>query len=320
MGTSFDFRRVGGVPVYQGDSVAWDFGWWDNPVEVAAVVRSQPYASASATEAGQVAGDELPKEVFLWHAHKKITGKNPETKNQGGVGSCVSFGTNTAIRRTMAVEIAIGGEAEELTDIVEEVTYGGSRVEVGGGRIRGDGSIGAWAAEFVKKWGVIARGKYDGHDLSRYSESTCRSFGSRGVPDALEPLAREHPVKEVVAVNTTEEAKRLLASGYGIAICSDQGFSMRRDSRGVASPSGTWHHCMCIDGYVVLPNGDEIYHDENSWGPDAHTGPVGPGEPGPGGFYMEKRVLARILGQGDSWAFSALRGFPARSINWRKIL
>jgi hypothetical protein len=310
---------VGGTPIYQGNEVNWDFGWWDNPAEVAGVVRTQPYASASATEAGQVGGDDLPKEVYLWHAHKKLTGKLPDTKNQGAVGTCVSFGTNTAIRRTMAVEIAIGGEAESLADIVEEITYGGSRVEVGGGRIRGDGSIGAWAAEFVKKWGVIARGKYDGRDLSKYSESLAREYGFRGVPDELEPLAREHPVKEITAVNTWEEAKRLLASGYGIAICSDRGFSMRRDSRGVCSPSGSWSHCMALDGYVVTDSG-EFGHIENSWGPDAHTGPVGWGDPGPGGFWAESSVVTRMLGQGDSWSFAALAGFPAREINWRKIL
>src|SRR5687768_539792 len=113
----FDFRKVGGVPVYRqaltgdGPAVAWDFGWADDPAEVAAVVRDQPFAAASATPAGEVAGDELPKEAFLWHAYRKLFGENPPAKNQGGVGSCVSFGTNTAIRRTMAVEIALGGEA-----------------------------------------------------------------------------------------------------------------------------------------------------------------------------------------------------------------
>jgi hypothetical protein len=318
MADAFDFRKVGGTPIFQGDKTAWDFGWWDNPAEVSAVVRQLPFASASATDACRI-GD-VPKEVFLWHATKKLTGKNPETKNQGGVGSCVSFGTNTAVRRTMGVEIAIGGEVEEYTDIVEEVTYGGSRVEVGGGRIRGDGSVGAWAAKFVEDWGVIARGKYGGHDLSRYSESTCRSFGSRGVPDELEPLAKEHPIKEVTAVPTWEDAKRLLASGYGIAICSNQGFSMRRDSEGVCSPSGSWAHCMCLDGYVVLSGGRELGHIENSWGPDAHTGPVGAGEPGPGGFWADSKVVGRMLGYGDSWSFAAVQGFPARKIKWGTIL
>ena len=38
-----------------------------------------------------------------------------------------------------------------------EVIYGGSRVEIGGGRIRGDGSIGAWAARWVRDYGVVPR-------------------------------------------------------------------------------------------------------------------------------------------------------------------
>jgi len=269
-----------------------------------------------------VSSAELPKEVFLWQMYRKLdiaNGKNPPAKNQGGVGSCVSFGTNTAIRRTMAVEIVVGNELEEFVDIIEEVTYGGSRVEVGGGRIRGDGSVGAWAAQFVKEWGVLSRGVYGIYDLMKYNEGTCREFGYRGVPDELEPLAREHPVREITAVNTWPEAKRMLASGYGISVCSNQGFSLRRDQRGVAVPSGTWAHCMCLDGYIILDSGEEFGHIVNSWGEDTHTGPVGWGEPGTDGFWAESRVIGQMLGQGDSWAFSRLQGFPARKINWKKV-
>jgi hypothetical protein len=316
----FDFRKVGGFPIYRGNTVAWDFGWVDDPAAVAGVVRAQPFATAAATPAGQVSAEELPKEVCQWHAYRALFGKNPPGKNQASVGSCVSFGTNTAADRThTSAIVAAGGDKDQFQFFVEEVTYGGSRVEVGGGRIRGDGSVGAWAAEFVKKWGLLPRGKYDGRDLSRYSESTCREYGSRGVPDDLEPLAREHPVRAVVAVNSWVEAKTLLASGYGIAICSDQGFSMRRDARGVAAPSGEWMHCMALDGYVVTDAG-EFGHIENSWSEDAHSGPVGWGDPSSAGFWAESRVINRMLGQGDSWGFSDLVGFPARKLNWRKLL
>jgi hypothetical protein len=191
---------------------------------------------------------------------------------------------------------------------------------VGGGRIRGDGSIGAWAAEFVKRWGVLARGTYGRFDLSEYSEATCREFGYSGVPDELEPMAKEHPIREITRVDSWSAAKRMLASGYGIAVCSDQGFSMRRDSQGVAVPSGRWAHCMALDGYVVLDSRAEYGHIVNSWGPDAHTGPVGWGDPGTDGFWAESAVINRMLAQGDSWAFSGLQGFPVRKIKWDKVI
>src|SRR5437763_1529398 len=76
--------------------------------------------------------------------------------------------------------------AEEYRDLAQEVIYGGSRVEVGGGRLRGDGSVGAWAAKFVHDYGVVPRGVHGRYDLSRYDERRCREYGARGVPGDLE--------------------------------------------------------------------------------------------------------------------------------------
>ena len=123
-------------------------GWIDDPVAVQAVQATLAVPVFATTDAN--AADTLPDHAYLWEAYRKTVGKNPPAKNQGQVGSCVSFGTNTAIRRTMAVEIFVG-EPEEFRDIAEEVTYGGSRIEIGGGRLSGDGSVGAWAAKFVEQ-------------------------------------------------------------------------------------------------------------------------------------------------------------------------
>jgi hypothetical protein len=287
-------------------------GWIDDPVAVQATQATLAVPVFATTEAN--AADTLPDHAYLWEAYRKTVGKLPPAKNQGSVGSCVSFGTNTAIRRTMAVEIFVG-EPEEFRDIAEEITYGGSRIEIGGGRISGDGSVGAWAAKFVEQFGVVARGVYGNVDLGEYSESRCRDYGRRGVPDELEPVAKQHPIKTVTQVRNWEEAKRALASGYGIAICSNQGFEMRRDSRGICDPSGSWAHCMALDGYHVEA-GREYGHIVNSWGDNAHTGPVGWGDPGGDGFWAESGVVNRMLGQDDSWAFSALQGFPGRKLNW----
>jgi hypothetical protein len=288
-------------------------GWHNDPAEVEATLSRLPMPFFGDSPANLVT--DIPDHVFLWEAYRAIHGKNPPSKNQKQVGSCVSFGTNTGVERTMAVEIAIGGEAEEFKHIAEEVTYGGSRVEVGGGRLNGDGSVGSWAAEFVLKWGVVARVVHGGVDLSTYSESRCREYGSKGVPAELETLAREHPVGETALVKSWPEAKAAMASGYGLAVCSDQGFSMQRDANGICRPSGSWAHCMCIDGYVTI-NGKEYGHIENSWGEQAHTGPVGPGDPPPSGFWAPAETIERMIRQGDTWAFSKLKGFPARTISW----
>lgn len=290
------------------------FGWVPDPEAVLEVIDKLQFHGFQDTPAGK-SNDPLPAKVYLWDAVRKIDPRGPPTKDQANIGSCVSFGTNNAIYRTMAVQIALFNAAEELHDIAEEVTYGGSRVEVGKGRIRGDGSVGAWAAAFCKDWGVVSRAVHGSYDLSKYDVSRCRTFGNQGVPDDLEAVARQHPVKAIALVKTWADAKKSLASGYGIAICSNQGFNRVRDSRGVCRASGSWAHCMCLDGYHV-EDGKEFGHIDNSWGPTAHSGPVGWGNPSTSGFWAESAVVERMLRAGDSWAFSAVIGFPSRKIDW----
>jgi len=287
-------------------------GWVENPAAVAEVVDRLAFKTFGDTPAGKVPTADLPKQVYLWQNYKKITGQNPPSKNQGQVGSCVSFGTNTAVERTYASHIALKND-QEFKFFVEEVTYGGSRVEVGGGRLRGDGSVGAWAADWVKKWGMVARQQYPSQDLTTYSESLARKYGSSGVPDDIERVAREHPVQDVTLIRDWNQAKTALASGYAIAVCSNQGFSSQRDQNGVCRASGSWAHCMALDGYHIDADGTEYGHIENSWGTGYHKGPVGWGDPPPSGFWAVSGTINSMLRAGDSWAFASVKGWPARN-------
>jgi hypothetical protein len=291
----------------------YNFGWHKDDDAVKAVQGTLPFQVFGDTPAGQV--QAVPDRFYQWQVWRKHDPRGPPAKNQGNVGSCVSFGTNNAIARTMACQIALHAAAEEIKDIAEEVTYAGSRVEIGGGRIRGDGSVGAWAAQFVQKYGVVSREKHGQYDLSKYDTARCRAWGQSGVPADLEPLAREHPVKDITLVKTLAELKLALSQGYGVAVCSNQGFAMTRDSRGVARASGSWAHCMCIDGYHT-EGGQEFYHIENSWGDKSMQGPTGWGDPSGAGFWAEASVVQRMLAAGDTWAFSGVKGFPARESDW----
>lgn len=285
-------------------------GWVDDPEAVEEVAAGLEYPSFGETPAGAIPEAELPENVFLWDAARKVLGKLLPPRNQGKVGSCVSFGTNRAIEYTALSEIA-RGEQEEYREIAEEVTYAGSRVEVGGGRIRGDGSIGAWAAKFVNQWGVVDRAIHGKFDLRQYSEQRCREWGSSGVPTELEQVTRNYPVKTTTLVKTIEEAKKALAQGYGISVCSSQGFSFTRNSFGIAQPSGVWNHCMAVAGYANI-SGRTYFRIDNSWGASAHRGMVGPGDPGPEGFYCDEITFVKMLKMNDTWAFSSVQGFPAR--------
>ncbi len=303
------------LPTFDEAQIQERCGWQRDDQAVKAVADTLLFKAFADTPAGQAA-DPLPDHVYLWESFNKVLGRGPPSKDQGQIGSCVSFGTNNAVTYTLATQLATqGGDAGQFRDIAEEVTYGGSRVQVGGGRIRGDGSVGAWAAQFVNKWGIVAREKHGEYDLTTYSVSRCREFGSRGVPAPLQEIAKQRAVKDITLVKTWAEAKKALASGYAIAVCSDRGFRMQRDSNGICEPSGQWNHCMAIIGYATI-NGREYGRIENSWGPNAHTGPLGPGNPPPSGFYADSKVIHGMLGQGDSWAFSAVQGWPARKLNW----
>lgn len=290
-------------------------GWHEDPIEVERIASAQPIRSFGDTPAGQNT-ETVPETVFLWDMARKVIGGLLAPKNQGQVGSCVAFGTARAVEYTLLAEIA-RGEPDRHAPLVEEAIYGGSRVEIGKGKLGpGDGSTGAWAAECVRKMGIINRERHGSLDLRTYDENRCRIWGRSGVPDEIEPTMRKHPVQGITQVLNWEDAKRALALGHAIAVCSRFGFAMRRDADGFCQARGIWRHCMCLCGYQT--GSREGGRLDNSWGSDAHGGPTGLGQPGPEGFWVDARILDQMLAEGDSWAFSSVEGFPDRGVlHWR---
>jgi hypothetical protein len=284
------------------------FGWVDDPDAVRLCLEEMNCIAFRETAAFTARRDG-PENVYLWETARNVTGDLLPARNQGSVGSCVAFATASAIEHLSCAQIEDGEEAI-YRDLVQEIIYGGSRVEVGGGRIRGDGSIGAWAAKWVRDFGVVPRGIHGKHDLRIYDEPRCRDFGRRGVPDDLEPVAKEHPVRDVANVRSWEECRAAIQSGYPVLVCSSQGFTMERDTDGFCNPRGRWYHAMAVIGVRggSRPGGFLL----NSWGPEAHRGPRYPGDAPICGFWADAEVLDRMLAQGDSWAFSRFVGFPAR--------
>ncbi len=284
------------------------FGWVDDPDAVRHCLAEMDCGTFRDTAAFS-AGWDGPENVYLWESARTVTGDLLPARNQKSVGSCVGFATASAIEHLSLVQIA-EGQAAEYRDLAAEIIYGGSRVEVGGGRIRGDGSIGAWAAKWVRDYGVVPRGRHGSHDLSLYDENRCRDFGRRGVPDDLEVLAKEHPVRGVVNVRSWEECRAAIRNGYPVLVCSSQGFTMERDEEGFCNPRGRWYHAMAVVGVRggARPGGFLL----NSWGPAAHRGPRDPADAPGCGFWADADVLDRMLAQGDSWAFSEFVGFPPR--------
>lgn len=288
-------------------------GWRNLPTEVEQVLARLPMP-AFAEVGSELIRSASADEVFLWDACKRVTGNHLPAHDQDGVGCCVGEGFSSAVEYLQCVGIALKSDNEEFAPISSEVIYALSRVEVGGGRLRGDGSIGAWAADAVTKFGVLPRRSFAQHDLTKFDPKLARHWGQLGLPDELEPEALKHPVKTVSLVKSFAEARAAIGNGYPVTVCSNQGFSMTRDRDGFCSPRGTWMHCMCFIGAVGGHRPGLCCLQ--SWGENVPNGPIGIGDHPSCSFWVDAETADRMLKQGDSWALSSFVGFPARKLDW----
>src|SRR5574343_9946 len=203
----------------------------------------------------------------------------PFVVGRQGIGDCVSWGWAHASDIHLAVMWELGDSAEFHAAATEAI-YGGSRVEARGKTFGGwsDGSYGAAAAKWVRDWGIVFRQPYDSVDLTTYSASRAKDWGAYGCGGQsdngqLDGIAKSHPIRNVALVNDFDEAAAAIRSGYPVAVCSMQGFTMNRDSDGFARASGSWAHCMCFIGVRFDRPGLLCL---NSWGATWIDGPKWP--------------------------------------------
>lgn len=304
------------VMMQEGPQAAIEYtpttGWVPDAGVIADNLNPAWTAQFDDTPAGKAfLGDE---DVFLWQAVRKVNNKGPPwypNVNQESVGCCVGCGWKHCADVCQAFQILTGKRAE-WKPVSVEVIYGNSRVAIGGGRISGDGSVGAWAKEAAERYGVAPMEQVNGVDLGTFSPARAREYGRSGVPATVNDVAKLHPVKGSALVKSWPDVKRAIQQGYPVAVCSNQGFRMERDDTGRARPQGTWAHCMAIIGVRSGPN--EGAFILNSWGDRAHTGPVWPADAPVAGFWADAAVVDRMVRQGDSFALSDMVGFPARRV------
>lgn len=290
-------------------------GWVDDQAQVEEVMKQLPFPVFNDVWT-PIKDTGKGKIILLYDIIRAVAGTFPMRKQT--VGDCVSQGAAYAVDAVKSVDIYLNKEFEEwVAETATEDIYGGSRVQIGGGRIGGDGSVGAWAAKYVNQYGALPRQKYGNIDLTTYSGNYARTLGRNGVPKELLEIAKQHPIQTVSLVKTYEEVRDLISNGYAVTIASMQGFSSKRDSEGFAKPQGTWAHQMSILGV------DDSYKRpgvlvQNSWGiwnggPKRHNQPDG-------SFWVDAQVLEQnILSKNDSWAFSGYEGFKPRKLNTRII-
>jgi hypothetical protein len=208
-----------------------------------------------------------------------------------------------------------------------EPTYAGSRVEVGGGRIRGDGSVGVWAMKWATQWGFIPAASTSPptgrRSTSRSTTGLCAGGGRPpgvGVPDALEPVVKQHPATAVAMVTTAVELWAALGSGKVVPVCSDVGFDSPLDADGFCRVNGTWPHCMGIIARFFHPKYGRCVVVRNSWGDYLKAGfrkvsfvdkdgTTKQFDLPPGSFCTTLNVAAGMVAQRDSWALAGVAGW-----------
>lgn len=310
-------------------------GWVDDQQQVIEVCQSLPtpfYAGPEPIEG---------KDVFLWQIFDKIAGK-PLGKDIQRIGDCVSWGFKHFYDITQAVQIdlqlktlasQLGPDTPEFktaSDAVlfefkecsSEAIYGLSRVEIGGGQIRGDGSVGAWAAKALYRFGGISRAYLQSKGLNpNYDPQRAKDWGYRGLPDEMEPEAKEHGLMaEMSLVTDARSAAFHIQNGRPVPVCSNVGFEngqngyTERDSRGFARPRGRWDHCMCFIGVRWNPFGLALL---NQWPLEVTYGPKWPDHLPDNVWWVDESTCNTMLGQRDSWTGDKVKGYPIRELTWR---
>lgn len=245
--------------------------------------------------------------------------------SQGNVGSCVGWGASLAVDVLAACDIHWRKEAEAWKGrTMESSVYGFSRVEARGIKANtgGDGSTGFHAAKAVRDYGALHYGvDYGGFVYQeKDKEQRDREWGRNGVPDKLEPFAKERRCSETTLAVDFDQAAAAISNGYPVVVCSGQGFSMSRDEDGFCRAGGVWWHCMAFIGVRFGKRPGLLC--VNSWGDSNTVGKHYP-ENMPEAvrncsFYVDAEVCDRMLSGRDSYVYAGYSGFKPTQLpdNW----
>ena len=271
--------------------------------------------------ASRIFTDDEKKEIILLLGLFKAF-PNWSAGNQA-IGDCMSWSCSHTVDILMGVQAYLQQLAEETPyQVCSEAMYGFMRVEALGKTkdYGGDGAYGGAAAKAVMKCGTLHRKKYDigkGYDFTTYSGSRAKAFGRDGVPDDLEPLAREHIVKTATLVTDFETAAKFITNGYPISNAHGSNPTLQgsRDKDGFARPGG-FSHAM---NYVGVRWGARpgLLKTNTGW-KDTTGGPMYPDN-------LPKSILGccwwedadrcnMVLRDEDSFAYSQYNGFKKQDL------
>ena len=289
---------------------------------------------ASMPQIRQAGAEILAKDddldVDLCDIYKEVTGQEWDDTDQNPNGTCVGHGNKKCATLEIACEAKAGVVSWPGADVAIEPVYGFMRYEIGykkhGSNLyrSGDGGVGSWAAEALTEMGFLLMKQYGNIDFTNYDKQRVLQYGSRGVPDELEPTARETIIKQAVRIEDELQAWAMIGQLRPLVHCSNQGFSMQRNRDGTCDAVGSWAHCSIWDGRFTLPDGTKVLRYGNSWNGGRHRngylgGPITvPGKYGPiklSGcqFLVPLSVVGRMCRDGrETYAFVGVDGLKLR--------
>jgi len=283
----------------------------------------------------------LGRNVFLYKNLQKELGdfdayyQGPAEDGSPGEGDCVGQSSAMGVNVLAATDIHELKQREKwVAECSVEMNYAGGRVEIGnlgGGTLRGrGGSHGEWQARYLKEFGVLHRKEYrvdDNHiDLRGYHPGRSRKYRDAGVPDWLEAIAKDHPVKEITQVRSGREALDAVSARQVVIMCSSYAVHDKRDADGFAEPyldgqtrrgwrtfssRYQWWHAQLLTAAIL--EGKRIGGTiQNSHGNDWISGPR-PNDMPHGSYNVELPVLDLMVTDWfDCWALGSYHGHESK--------
>ena len=303
------------------------FGRWEDRESTEKFFASQPKLSLGSSAIMEAADD---RDVDLCDIYKEVTGLEWDDTDQNPNGTCVGHGNKKAVTMEIACQVKAGLCSWPGADAAIEPIYGGMRFEIGakkhGSNLNrgGDGGVGTWAAEWLLEYGVLFMQQYGSIDLTNYDKQRVLQWGRSGVPDELEPVARQKPLKQALLMDDEQQCWSMIGQLRPLVHCSNQGFSMRRNSNGTCDANDTWPHCSIWDGRFTLQDGTKTLRYGNSWNggrhrrgylgdPIAVQGKYGPIKLSGCQFLVPLRVVGNICRSGrETFAFIGVDGLEKR--------
>lgn len=300
------------------------FGW-DEAAAPAAIAQVTALIEAAGTPVRFM--DQAPhlmratafdKVVLLHEAARKVPslqGGFLPSQNQPR-GTCVSRGAKRIVDLTQCMLIAAGMPLE-FRFSSHAYIYGTCR-EHGGGLGPSDGAVGAWAA-----WSVANDGNLSNEDVGDddNDDALAVKWGLRGVPSEIKTKGRLHCIQKVAQARSFEEVRDAIIGGFGVTVASNVGYEggggFRRDANGICHAGGSWSHQMCYSGYHPnLAGLGECLLQDQSWGPDAPSGPLGPVPIPSYSFWTLRKDAEKQIRQNDTWVYSGINGWISNIIPW----